>query len=106
MATWKEPKNDYTPESQVVPEIFNTLAENERYLQEVKITTEQVQNATVSSTQSSTRENLSASETIKAAFGKIRKVFADLKSLAFSDTVAASNVTGLAKVATSGSYGW
>ena len=30
MATWKEPKNDYTAENQVKPEIFNTLAENEK----------------------------------------------------------------------------
>ena len=37
MANWKEPKNDYKKEDQVVPEIFNTLAENERYLQEKKI---------------------------------------------------------------------
>lgn len=35
MATWKEPKNDYAPEDQVVPEIFNTLAENERHLKEI-----------------------------------------------------------------------
>lgn len=42
MATWKEPKNDYTAENQVKPEIFNTLAENEKFLQEKKITTEQV----------------------------------------------------------------
>lgn len=25
---WKEPKSNYTAESQVTPEIFNTLAEN------------------------------------------------------------------------------
>jgi hypothetical protein len=35
MATWKEPKNDYVAEDQVVPEIFNTLAENERHLKEI-----------------------------------------------------------------------
>ena len=34
MATYNEPKNDYTKESQVTPSIFNELAENERYLYE------------------------------------------------------------------------
>lgn len=92
MANWKEPKNDYTPESQVVPEIFNTLAENERYLQEKKITTEQVQDATVNSTQSASRENLGDKETVKGFFGKIRKWFADLRSLAFKNTVSTSDI--------------
>ena len=55
---WKEPKSNYTAESQVKPEIFNTLAENEKYLNETKITIEQVQNAEVNSTQSATRENV------------------------------------------------
>lgn len=142
MANWKEPKNDYKKEDQVVPEIFNNLAENERYLQEVKITTEQVQDADVNSTQSTTRENVGDKETVKGFFGKVRKWFADLKALAFKGTVgtadidnsavtsakiassavtsakiatsavtntkissvSASKVTGLAKVATSGSY--
>lgn len=92
MAEWKEPKNDYVKEDQVVPEIFNTLAENERYLQEKKITTEQVQDAMVSSTQASSRTNLSASESVKGAFGKIRKWFADLKSLAFKSTIAQNDI--------------
>ncbi|MEG1882002.1 MAG: hypothetical protein RR207_05885 [Clostridia bacterium] len=35
MAKWKEPKSDYTAEAQVVPEIFNTLAENEKHLKEI-----------------------------------------------------------------------
>lgn len=104
MANWKEPKIDYKAEDQVTPSIFNTLGENERYLQEVKITTEQVQNAVVASVEASIRENLSDNEVIKTAFGKIRKLFSDLKSLAFADKVAASNVTGLSKVATSGDY--
>ena len=104
MAEWKEPKVDYNEDDRVEPEIFNTLGENERYLQEVKITNGQVQNAVVVSVQSSIQENLSANESVNTAFGKIRKVFADLKSLAFADTVSASEVTGLAKVATSGDY--
>lgn len=132
MATWKQPKNDYKKEDQVVPEIFNTLAENERYLQETKITTGQVQDAEVNSTQATTRENLGDKETVKGFFGKVRKWFADLKALAFKGTVgtndidnsavtsakikdaavtdakinsvSASKITGLHKVATSGSY--
>lgn len=34
MAEWKEPKSDYVATDQVVPEIFNDLAENEKYLKE------------------------------------------------------------------------
>lgn len=96
MANWKEPKNDYKPEDQVVPEIFNTLAENERYLQEKKITTEQVQDATVNSTQSANRENLGDKETVKGFFGKIRKWFADLRALAFKGTVGTNDIDNLA----------
>ena len=122
MANWKEPKIDYKPTDQVVPSIFNVLGENERYLQEVKITTEQVQNAVIASVENSIRQNLTDNETVKAAFGKIRKYFADLTNLAFAgivhtsdisneavtnekiQSVAASKVTGLANVATSGDY--
>lgn len=132
MAKWNEPKNDYTAENQVKPEIFNTLAENEKFLQEKKITTEQVQDATVTSTQSTSRETLGDKETVKGFFGKIRKWFANLRALAFKGTVgtadidnyaitsakiassaitnakissvSASKVTGLHKVATSGNY--
>lgn len=132
MANWKEPKNDYKKEDQVVPEIFNTLAENERYLQEKKITTEQVQDAVVNSTQATSRDTIGGSETVKGFFSKVRKWLADLKALAFKKTVAtadiddlavttakikskavtdakidsvsASKVTGLHKVATSGDY--
>lgn len=122
MAEWKEPKNDYTAAAQVTPEIFNTLAENERYLQEVKITTNQVQDASITSTQYSSRTNISGTEVLKVCIGKIRKWFADLKALAFKSTVgtsdindsavtdakissvSASKVTGLHKVATSGDY--
>lgn len=122
MASWKEPKNDYTAAAQVTPEIFNTLAENERYLQEVKITTDQVQDASITSSQSATRTNIDGTEVLKVCIGKIRKWFADLKALAFKSTVgtsdindsavtdakissvSASKVTGLHKVATSGDY--
>lgn len=142
MAEWTLPKNDYTAEAQVKPEIFNTLAENERYLQEKKITTEQVQDAEITSTEYATRTNISGVEVLKVCIAKIRKWFADLKALAFKSTVGtndidnyavtssklasnsvttakiassavtnvkinsvdASKVTGLAKVATSGDY--
>lgn len=96
MATWKEPKNDYTAENQVKPEIFNTLAENEKFLQEKKITTEQVQDATVTSKQSSSRETLGDTETVKGFFGKIRKWFADLRALAFKGTVETADIDNLA----------
>lgn len=33
MANWKEPKSDYKAEDQVTPDIFNTLAENEKTLE-------------------------------------------------------------------------
>jgi len=99
MANWKEPKNDYKKEDQVVPEIFNTLAENERYLQEKKITTEQVQDATINSTQSASRENLEDKETVKGFFGKIRKWFADLRALAFKGTVGTNDIDNLAVTA-------
>lgn len=39
MASWKEPETNHTAGDQVTPEIFNTLAENEVYLNETKITT-------------------------------------------------------------------
>lgn len=96
MANWKEPKNDYTPESQVVPEIFNTLAENERYLQEKKITTEQVQDAEINITQASSRVNLEDKGTVKGFFGKIKKWFADLRALAFKGTVGTADIDNLA----------
>ena len=35
MSEWKEPKNDYTAGNQVTPEIFNTLATNEKHLKEI-----------------------------------------------------------------------
>ena len=35
MAEWKEPKSDYVATDQVVPKIFNELAENEKHLKEI-----------------------------------------------------------------------
>ncbi|MDE6604780.1 MAG: hypothetical protein K2K85_02020 [Clostridia bacterium] len=84
MASWKEPKDDYTAGSQVTPDIFNTLANNEKYLQDVKITTEQVQDAVINSSQSEERNNIGDMESIKSVFSKIRKWFADLRGVAFS----------------------
>lgn len=142
MANWKEPRINYNAEDQVVPEIFNRLGENEKYLQENKITTEQVQDAEINSIQNANRENLEDKESVKGLIGKIRKWLADLKALAFKATigtsdidnsainaskigtnaietskikdlavtdakinsVSANKVTGLHKVATSGSY--
>lgn len=92
MANWKEPKNDYKAESQVTPDIFNTLGENERYLQEKKITIEQVQDASVNSTQSTSRENLEDKETVKGFFGKIRKWISDLRTLAFKSIVGTNDI--------------
>lgn len=35
MASWNEPKSDYVASDQVLPSIFNELAENEKYLKEM-----------------------------------------------------------------------
>lgn len=96
MAEWKEPKTDYTAEAQVTPSIFNTLGENERYLQEKKITTEQVQDASITSTEYATRTNISGTEVLKVCIAKIRKWFADLKALAFKSTVGTSDIDNYA----------
>lgn len=96
MAEWKTPKNDYNASSQVTPDIFNTLAENERYLQEKKITTEQVQDAVINSTESTTRSNIDEQEELKVCVGKIRKWFADLKALAFKSTVGTTDINSSA----------
>lgn len=96
MASWKEPETNHTAGDQVTPEIFNTLAENEVYLNETKITTNQVQEATVMSETSATRENLTEQDTVMGAFGKIRKWFADLRELAFKDTVATADINNSA----------
>ena len=92
MASWKEPETNHTAGDQVTPEIFNTLAENEVYLNETKITTNQVQEATVMSETSATRENLTEQDTVMGAFGKIRKWFADLRALAFKDTIGTDDI--------------
>jgi hypothetical protein len=96
MASWKEPETNHTAGDQVTPEIFNTLAENEVYLNETKITTNQVQEATVMSETSATRENLTEQDTVMGAFGKIRKWFADLRALAFKDAVATADINNSA----------
>lgn len=96
MATWNSPKSDYVPSDQVTPSIFNTLAENEKYLYETKITTEQVQDATVNSTENGSRVNLLNAETIKSAFGKIRKWLTDLGSLAFKSIVDSDDIANAA----------
>lgn len=36
MANWVEPKNNYVATDQVTPDIFNTLAENEKFLYEIR----------------------------------------------------------------------
>ena len=96
MATWNSPRSDYVPSDQVTPSIFNTLAENEKYLYETKITTEQVQDATVNSTENGSRVNLLNAETIKSAFGKIRKWLTDLGSLAFKSIVDSDDIANAA----------
>jgi len=115
MAIWNEPKSNYVASDEVKPSIFNELAENEKYLKatvDTKITTAQVKDAVMSNTQASSRVNLVVNEVLSTSLGKVRKWFADLKALAFLATVgdaqitdvAASKVTGLHAVATSGSY--
>ena len=115
MAEWNEPKSNYTAGDEVLPEIFNELAENEKYLKEqsdLKITSSQVKDADISNTIYSTRVNLTANEKLQTGFAKIRRWFSDLKALAFKDTisdsditdVSADKVTGLSNVAKTGSY--
>lgn len=87
MATWTTPNTGHTVEDQVTPQIFNTLAENEIYLNETKIVSSQVQNGAVTSTESTTRANIASGDTVKVAFGKLRKWFSDFGVLAFLDQV-------------------
>ena len=119
MENWQNPKIDYVGGDEVTPDIFNSLGENEKYLKDeqdiikqVKITTEQVQDAVVNITQAEERVNLATTEKVKTTFGKIKKWFSDLRALAFKDKVSdsdiidinASKVIGLHSVATSGDY--
>ncbi len=116
MSNWSNPKNDYTIGDEVTPDIFNELAENERYLkekQDTKITTTDVKEANIISSEYSTRTNILATEKLKIGFGKIRKWLSDLGTLAFRNTItesyitgtiSASKIAGLSSVATSGSY--
>jgi hypothetical protein len=97
MAIWNEPKSDYVGSDHVTPDIFNELAENEKYLKEIqatKITTAQVKDAVMPNTQASTRVNLVASKTLSISLGKVRKWFADLKALAFKDVITESDISG------------
>lgn len=104
MTTWKEPKSDYLAGNQVTPLIFNELAENEKYLNSTKITTEDVQKATVFSSQNPSRVNLTEQDTVMGAFGKIRKWFDDLRSMGFKDSVADADIisVSIGKVTGSG----
>ena len=115
MAVWNEPKSNYVAGDEVLPEIFNELAENEKYLKEqsdLKITSDQVKDADINNTIFSTRTNLTANEKLHNGFAKIRRWFSDLKALAFKDTVgnnditdvSADKVTGLSNVGKTGSY--
>ncbi len=116
---WQEPRSNYVGGDEVTPGIFNCLGENEKYLKDeqdiikqVKITTDQVQDAVVNITQAEERVNLATTEKVKTTFGKIKKWFSDLRALAFKDKVSdsdiidinASKVIGLHSVATSGNY--
>ena len=92
MATWKDPRTNFTVESQVTPDIFNTLGENENYLNEVKIETHQVQEGAITSTEATSRTNITSGEKLKTIVGKIRKWFADLKALAFKDTISSGDI--------------
>ena len=96
MATWKDPKTTYTAESQVVPSIFNTLGENEIYLNEKKIETQDVQDGAITSTEATSRENITSGEKLKAIVGKIRKWFADLGVCAFLDAVDSDQIKSAA----------
>lgn len=97
MSTWNEPVSNYTAESEVKPEIFNELAENEKYLKEQvdsKIQSSQVGDAVIASTEATSRTNIIDSETLKVGFGKIRKWFGDLGTLAFKSTITQSDISG------------
>src|SRR5574344_483719 len=94
---WNEPRSNYVATDEVTPSIFNELAENEKYLkqtQDTKITSAEVQNATIASVVYGSRTNLVANETVKVGFGKVRKWFSDMKALAFKDVITESDISG------------
>lgn len=99
MSNWNEPKSDYVASDEVLPGIFNELAENEKYLKEVqdtKITTNDVKNAVISSSMADSRINITDNEILASGFSKIRKWINDLKLLAFLETVDTSVINNLA----------
>lgn len=97
MATWSEPRSNYVIQDEVKPEIFNNLAENEKYLketQDTKITTGQVKDAIMPNTTATERVNLIANEKLATSLGKVRRYFSDLKALAFKDVITESDISG------------
>ena len=96
MATWKDPKTTYTAENQVVPEIFNTLGENEIYLNEKKIETDDVQDGAITSSEATERTEIASGDKLKTIVGKIRKWFADLGVLAFLDIIESDHIKSAA----------
>lgn len=96
MATWKDPKTTYTAENQVVPEIFNTLGENEIYLNEKKIETDDVQEAAITSTEATSRDAIASGEKLKTIIGKIRKWLADLSVFAYLDIIDSEHIKSAA----------
>lgn len=72
----------------------DTFKDNIEDLDENKLDkTGGAENATVAFTSAAQRVNLSSGEKIGVSFGKIAKFFADLKALAFLDTVGTSYIT-------------
>ena len=63
-----------------------------------------VDDKTVEFTEATSRTNISSGETFKALFGKIRKWFADLKTVAFSGSYA--DLTNKPSAATQSAYGF
>lgn len=64
-----------------------------------------VGSASVTFAQATSRNNITSGETVSTIFGKIRKWFADLKTVAFTGSYSdLSNKPSLATVATSGNY--
>ncbi len=59
MASWENPKYDYVGNSEVVPEIFNRLGENEQYLKDKQDTIKSTQQGVLSSLEDIAQEQLS-----------------------------------------------